>query len=230
MSKVTSSKGELTVPDKALSLQSPQELVNFAMTLKTVIVDQQLWTDIKGKKHVNVEGWQFAGAVTGLTELVESVERIEIIGEIRYRATINLVRIDNPDVIVGRGVAICSSKEGGRGNADEYVIMSMAQTRAIGKAYRNKFGWLMKLAGYEATPSEEVTEEIVVNQDDQLDIDQLDPAEVKEYVLTTLDGMGSVEKIKVMKSINKLNPSQIEPQEYPRLYRLLKSIEQGNES
>ena len=32
----------------------------------------------------------------------------------------------------------------------------MAQTRAIGKAYRNVIGWVMKLAGYEATPSEEM--------------------------------------------------------------------------
>ena len=32
----------------------------------------------------------------------------------------------------------------------------MAQTRAIGKAYRNLLGWVMKLAGYETTPSEEM--------------------------------------------------------------------------
>jgi len=32
----------------------------------------------------------------------------------------------------------------------------MAQTRAIGKAYRNVIGWVIKLAGYEGTPSEEM--------------------------------------------------------------------------
>jgi hypothetical protein len=32
----------------------------------------------------------------------------------------------------------------------------MAQTRAIGKAYRNLLAWLMKAAGFEATPAEEM--------------------------------------------------------------------------
>ena len=32
----------------------------------------------------------------------------------------------------------------------------MAQTRAVGKAYRMKIGWLLKVAGYETTPAEEM--------------------------------------------------------------------------
>jgi len=32
----------------------------------------------------------------------------------------------------------------------------MAQTRAIGKAYRNKIGFIMKLAGFQGTPAEEM--------------------------------------------------------------------------
>src|SRR6185369_14512327 len=39
---------------------------------------------------------------------------------------------------------------------DEYAIASMAQTRAIGKGFRNLLGWLMKAAGVEATPAEEM--------------------------------------------------------------------------
>ena len=35
-------------------------------------------------------------------------------------------------------------------------MMSMAQTRALGKAYRMALGWIMKMAGYEATPAEEM--------------------------------------------------------------------------
>ena len=37
-----------------------------------------------------------------------------------------------------------------------FAICSMAQTRAEGKAYRLLLGWLIKAAGYEATPSEEM--------------------------------------------------------------------------
>jgi hypothetical protein len=32
----------------------------------------------------------------------------------------------------------------------------MTQTRAIGKAYRNVIGWVMKTAGHEVTPAEEM--------------------------------------------------------------------------
>ncbi len=39
---------------------------------------------------------------------------------------------------------------------DEYAILSMAQTRAVGKAFRNQLAWLMKAAGFEATPAEEM--------------------------------------------------------------------------
>lgn len=34
--------------------------------------------------------------------------------------------------------------------------MSMAQTRAIGKAYRNILAWIIRAAGYEPTPAEEM--------------------------------------------------------------------------
>ena len=35
----------------------------------------------------------------------------------------------------------------------------MAVTRATGKAYRLGFSWIIKLAGYEATPAEEIPQE-----------------------------------------------------------------------
>jgi hypothetical protein len=53
-------------------------------------------------------------------------------------------------------VAICSNKEGNKRQWDEYAILSMAQTRATGKAFRNLISWLMKAAGFEATPAEEM--------------------------------------------------------------------------
>jgi hypothetical protein len=34
--------------------------------------------------------------------------------------------------------------------------MSMAQTRAVGKAYRNILAWIIRAAGYEPTPAEEM--------------------------------------------------------------------------
>ena len=53
-------------------------------------------------------------------------------------------------------MAICTNKEPGKTNFDEYAVASMAQTRAVGKAFRLKIGWLLKIAGYETTPAEEM--------------------------------------------------------------------------
>ena len=43
----------------------------------------------------------------------------------------------------------------------------MAQTRAIGKAYRNIIGWVIKLSGYEPTPAEEVKPGMVADKKEE---------------------------------------------------------------
>ena len=57
---------------------------------------------------------------------------------------------------MGAGFAVCSNKESGKKFYQEFAIMSMAQTRAIGKAYRNCLAWIIRAAGYEPTPAEEM--------------------------------------------------------------------------
>lgn len=139
--------------NEIVKIDSPQALTRFAEELKTFIVKQNLYSSIKGKNYVNVEGWQFAGGNMGLFPVVESCEKLDRGDEVAYKASVALY---SGERIISRGIAICSSKESKRRNADEYVIASMAQTRAEGKAYRLILGWLMKVAGYEATPSEEM--------------------------------------------------------------------------
>lgn len=148
------------------SLSSPKSLVAFSVQLKDFIVKQNLYTNIQGKNYVNVEGWQFAGGNLGLMPVVESCERLDRGEEITYRSSVALY---SGEKIVSRGIAICSSKEKGKDNKDEYVIASMAQTRAEGKAYRLILGWLMKVAGYEATPAEEIPKEGFGKQEETLE-------------------------------------------------------------
>lgn len=140
-----------------VSLDNPSELVNFAKDLKKVIVEQKLYATIQGKNYALVEAWQFCGGVLRVLPVVESLKDLSTDNIVKYRAKVNLVRLENNEV-VGCGIAICTNKEKGKQYFDEYAIASMAQTRAVGKAYRNAFGWLMKMAGYEATPAEEMSE------------------------------------------------------------------------
>lgn len=146
---------EIATKQEQVELTSPNQILEFATSLKDMIVQNNLFTNIKGKNYVNVEGWQIAGAFTGTFPVVEKVEELPTKpGEYKYRAEVSLR--DKEGKMVGYGVAICSNKEAGKKNFDEYAVASMAQTRAVGKAYRMKIGWLLKVAGYETTPAEEM--------------------------------------------------------------------------
>lgn len=136
-------------------LSKPVQMVSMAQTLKKHVVDQKLYTPILGKNYVQVEGWEFAGGLLGLYPRVSAVENLSTEHEIKWKADVEIVRLADKEV-VGRGFAVCSNKESKKKSFDEYAILSMAQTRAIGKSYRNIIGWVMKMAGYEATPSEEM--------------------------------------------------------------------------
>ena len=146
-------------------LAQPVQMIQMAKVLKQHIVQQQLFTNIVGKNYAHVEGWQFAGGLMGIYPRVASVENMSNNKEVKWRADVEVVRLKD-DKVICRGFAICSNKEGKKRSFDEYAILSMAQTRAIGKAYRNIIGWVMKTAGYEATPSEEMASmgEVIARQ------------------------------------------------------------------
>lgn len=145
---------ELTL--KTYDLAKPQEAVQMATVLKDFIVKQELYTKIQGKNYAHVDGWQFAGFLTGMNAVIEETLDLSADKIIKWKA---VAKIYKGDVLISRGDAVCSSSEikaGKQVRTDEYAILSMAQTRAIGKAFRNKIGWIMKLAGFASTPSEEM--------------------------------------------------------------------------
>lgn len=145
---------EIATKTTQVELTSPSDIMAFATNLKDLIVQNRLYTDIRGKNYVNVEGWQIAGAFTGVFPVVEAVENMSDGDFYKYRAEVSLR--DKEGNKVGSGVAICTNHEAGKKNFDEYAVASMAQTRAAGKAFRMKLGWLLKVAGYETTPAEEM--------------------------------------------------------------------------
>lgn len=78
--------------------------------------------------------------------------------EISYKSVVMLKRAGDGHK-VSQAEAFCSNLEESKEKNDEYAIMSMAQTRATGKVFRIAFSWIMKMAGYEATPAEEMPRE-----------------------------------------------------------------------
>ena len=144
----------LSTKEDNFDLAKPSDIMEFANNLKSIIVEKKLYVNIRGKNYPLVEGWQIAGAFTGTFPIVEKVENLSEGNNYKYRAEVSLRDKDGNKV--GYGVAFCTNREAGKTGFDEYAVASMAQTRAVGKAFRMKLGWLLKIAGYEATPAEEM--------------------------------------------------------------------------
>lgn len=146
--------------------QEPQVIIEkatqVANRLADIVEKSKLYSMIKDKKYVRAEGWTTMAAMLGVFPSVEYCRRIEREGEIAYEAKVLLTHLSGKNV--GAGEAICSSAERSWGGRDEYAVKSMAQTRALGKACRISFSWIMALAGYETCPAEEMVNDIPQKQ------------------------------------------------------------------
>lgn len=137
------------------NLAAPQQALQLAEVLQRFVAEKKLTANIKGKQYPLVEAWCFAGSQLGLYPILTSIQDLSSDTEKKYMATVEIRRIDN-NQLLSMGIAICSNKEASKRLFDEYAILSMAQTRAEGKAFRMLLSWLMKAAGFEATPAEEM--------------------------------------------------------------------------
>jgi hypothetical protein len=159
-------------------------MAQMGVVLKDHIIKHKLYTNIKGKNYAHVEGWTFAGGLMGLFPVVKEVINLSGGTETKWEAVVEIVGKDGR--VMSRGFAVCSSKESSKRGFDEYAIMSMAQTRAIGKAYRNLVGWVMKLAGYEGTPSEEMRKVDETPKDPQQESGETPQEHFEDHVCQTL--------------------------------------------
>jgi hypothetical protein len=194
---------------QTFAIDKPQEVKQMALVLTKYIKDNHLSANIAGHEYVMVEGWQFAGGLMGLFPQIKEVKEVSTgkwmaVAEITDRKT---------DKVVSTGYAICSKEEAKKKSFDEYAILSMAQTRAIGKAYRNLIGWVIKMSGYEAMPAEEMKTIVVDEQRKEtafkktMDIKDLTTADqAKNYRLrverTTADKLSDEQKAKIFAKVD----------------------------
>jgi hypothetical protein len=121
-----------------------------AEALKGVIRQQGLVSNIQGREHVRVEGWTTLGSMLGVVPVVTWTRPTTDGWEARVEAR----TLDGR--VVGAAEAMCSKSERTWSKRDDYALRSMAQTRATSKALRGPLGFVVTLAGYEATPAEEM--------------------------------------------------------------------------
>jgi len=167
--------GDLTLG--SLSVSGPQGVLDMAADIKfriaPIINEQKLYSIMEHKdrktdettqsKHVNAEGWALLGGTIGVVPRTVSTVRMDD-GK-GWSATVELVRVTD-GAVVGRGEAMCGSDEGFWARNDEFARKAMSQTRAASRAYRMTYGWIMKMAGFEATASEEMPEGLMSEPDD----------------------------------------------------------------
>lgn len=162
-----------TLPDYAiLNPEIPmtakvEVAIKVANTLAPLVREQGL--AIKGlnkknpeKEYVMVEGWEVLGTVLGIVPVTTIIEDIKNKQDrtIGYKARATLYQnpiIQNDEIMGGTVIARAEAQADKSGyQNDLFAIASMAQTRALGKAYRMGLSWIMKMAGFEGTPAEEM--------------------------------------------------------------------------
>jgi hypothetical protein len=177
--------GELVLQGQTtdIALYRPPETVlaeahKAAVALQDVIKNKKDPVMMNGQQYLEYEDWQTVGRFYGITAKVEKVEYVQY-GAVRgFSASAVALRSDG--AVISQAVADCLSdepkwskkakyewrdKDGGGGRERVQVgeedlplfqLKSMAQTRACAKVLRNVLAWVVVLAGYRATPAEEL--------------------------------------------------------------------------
>ena len=151
-------------PLAPIAYEDPEEIViratKWATHLMKIVEQQGMSTNIDGKQYLEVEGWQTIGAFPNASAVVEYCQPFlsgDGLTQLGYNAKVNIMQ---GGVVVSSGIMPCGYDDfpcrGKEGMAKEKACMSAAQTWAESKAYRMKFAFVAKLAGFEPTPADEM--------------------------------------------------------------------------
>lgn len=152
----TQGRGMIHVdPDKEIEFGTKA-----ANALKKVVDQAHLSKKFGGdKEHLFFEAWQTIGQFYRATPKVIWTKPVtdpknnEFVG---FEARAEILQDDK---IICAAEASCMRDEPNWKNKPMFQLKSMAQTRAMAKALRSCFAWIVVLAGYAASPAEEMQEE-----------------------------------------------------------------------
>jgi len=131
------------------------KMTDVSRTLASVIKTQGLSTKIQGKDYVLAEGWT---TLAGMLNLAPCTVWTRRVADYPVEAWEARVEVYHNGQIRGAAEALCGRDEPSWKGRPSYALRSMAQTRAMAKALRLPLGFIMKLAGFEATPADEMTD------------------------------------------------------------------------
>lgn len=155
-------------PQDNLFHATPVEVIRQAYAiskpLATAIRGAGLVVQISRRDYVRVEGWTMLGSMLGVFPIVTDTRPVlfrtfSATGEAQdsphgWEAVVEARTLSG--AVVGRAEAQCTRDERTWQNRDDYALRAMAQTRATSRALRGPLGFVVALAGFEATAAEEM--------------------------------------------------------------------------
>lgn len=195
-------------------MASPVQMVKdgkrAAKALMDVIRENPGWAIKFGDskdEYLVFEAWQtvaqFFGYAVDTSQIPERVE----FGEVKGFQAVAVVIDKKTGNKVGGATGLCMNDEENWNTEDHenrfkkmvkgkplYQLASMAQTRAGSKALRNIFAWVVVLAGYKATPAEEMTHTTIQSHKPSEPQNQPLASEKQVKLLRDLADQGRVEE------------------------------------
>ena len=151
--------GTLEAASDLRMTRAPQEMLEEAGRAATALMSAiermpEKPVQFGGRKHLLKAHWQTLARMFGCSAKVASEKRLKYDDAVGWEATV--VVVDRSGMERGSASSMCMNTERNWKGRDEHQIRSMAQTRAMSKAYSVVFGWVTQLAGFASTPAEEM--------------------------------------------------------------------------
>lgn len=143
--------------DKQVKLSSEQaKAVSEMVALKNFIEKNKLGVDDGKKTYVKAEVYQYIAQQKGLLPTFLTEEGYRDDKTYFCRTTCILRTIEG--VEISRSTMIADKKEDFLKPLDDFAVMGLSETRAMARAVKNIYGYLLTAIGYQATPLEEIND------------------------------------------------------------------------
>ena len=142
----------------------PKEVMLYAQAAAREIVDvarsASLLVNVGGREYPTADCMTLIGNMTGHSVRVEWCRPVTEEWGVGKGWEARAVVLNREGREVAGAESMCLRSERAWAKRDEFAVRSMAQTRASGKALRLALGYIVTLAGWEALPAEEITDEM----------------------------------------------------------------------
>jgi hypothetical protein len=156
-----------------------EEARRAAAALQKVINGKTKKIILNNEQYLEYEDWETLGRFYGVTARVEWSRPVEFGDAKGFEARATAISTTTGQELSAAD-AMCLNDESNWRGKPLFQLRSMAQTRACAKALRNVLGWVSVLAGYKATPFEEL--DGLVTPKSSATPQVVKPAEQQEFI------------------------------------------------